>query len=54
MNTIISSIKLTGGSGIEYVESDIFLTVFTYDFYDFDENNNYIGNSKFTAIIKRR
>lgn len=53
-NTIISSIKITGGSGIELVESDITITAFTYSYDDFDENNNYLGNSKYTIIIKKR
>ena len=52
-NSIISSIKITAGSGIEHVESDINITVFTYDNDDFDDNNEYIGNSKFSTIIKR-
>ncbi len=51
--SIISSIKITAGSGIEYVESDINITVFTYDNDDFDDNNEYIGNSKFSTIIKK-
>ena len=33
--------------------SDIILTAFTYDNDDFDENNNYRGNSKTTITIKR-
>ena len=51
-NSILSSIKITAGSGIEYVESDINITVFTYDDDDFD-NNEYRGGSKFSTIIKR-
>lgn len=52
-DSIISSIKITAGSGIEYVESDINITVFTYNSDDFDDNNEYIGNSKFNTIIKK-
>ena len=52
-NTIISSIKLTAGTYYENIISDIKLTIFTYDNNDFDENNNYIGNSKHTIIIKK-
>lgn len=52
-NSIISSIKITGGSGINLVESDITITAFSYDDDDIDSNNNYIGNSKYTTIIKR-
>ena len=52
-NTIISSIKLTSGTYYEKIESDITLTVFTYDKDDINENNEYIGNSKYTIIIKK-
>ena len=52
-NTIISSIKLTAGTYYEKITSNIKLTVFTYDEDDFDENKNYIGNSKHTIIIKK-
>ena len=50
--TLISSIKIVGGSGIEFVESDIVITAFTYTDNDFDENNNYRGKSKYTITIK--
>lgn len=52
-NTIISSIKLTAGTYYENITSDIKLTVFTYDEENFDEKNNYIGNSKYTITIKK-
>ena len=51
--TIISSIKLTAGTYYEKIESDIALTVFTYDEKDIDENNEYIGNSKYIITIKK-
>ena len=38
---------------IDEVES-ITLTVFTYDEDDFDKENNYRGNSKYTINIKRK
>lgn len=52
-NTILTSIKLTGSSKTNEITSDIILTAFTYDNDDFDENNNYRGNSKTTITIKR-
>lgn len=52
-NTILTSIKLTGSSKTNEITSDITLTTFTYDKDDFDENNNYRGNSKTTITIKR-
>ena len=53
-DTLLTSIKLTSGSKIEEIISDISLTVFTYDYDDFDEYNNYRGNSKYTIIIKKK
>ena len=52
-NTIMSSIKLMWGLKFDEINSDIELTVFTYDLDDFDESLNYRGISKFTTIIKR-
>lgn len=52
-SSILTSIKLTGSYNTRFIASDISLTAFTYDNDDFDENNNYRGNSKFTTIIKR-
>ena len=52
-NTILTSIKLTGSTLTNDINSDITLTVFTYDEDDFDESNNYRGISKDTIIIKR-
>ena len=52
-NTIMSSIKLMWGKTYDEINSDIELSVFTYDQDDFDESNNYRGISKFTTIIKR-
>ena len=50
--TIISSIKLYLAEEGENITSSIYLTVFTYDEDDFDELNNYRGNSKYTLEIK--
>lgn len=52
-NTILTSIKLTGGDKASEVTSDITLEVFTYDDDDFDELGNYRGKSKATIIISR-
>ena len=52
-NTIMSSIKLMWGHMSSEIDSDIELTVFTYDSDDFDENGNYRGISKFTTVIER-
>lgn len=49
--TLITSIKLTAGSKFFDISSKIKLTVFTYDEDDFDENNNYRGNSKYEVTI---
>lgn len=51
--TLLTSIKLTAGKNIEEITSDIKVTVFTYDFDDFDEFNNYRGNSKYTIVVKK-
>lgn len=50
--TLITSIKLTAGSKFNDIKSKINLTVFTYDEDDFDENNEYRGNSKYSVIIE--
>ena len=52
-NTLLTSIKLYAVSGIDKVES-IILNAFTYDEDDFDENNNYRGNSLYVIRIKRK
>ena len=52
-NTIMSSIKLMWGPSSNQINSNIELTVFTYDSDDFDEFNNYRGISKWTTIIER-
>ena len=49
--TLLTSIKLTAGKLVEEINSDIKVTAFTYDSHDFDEDNNYIGNSKYTIIV---
>lgn len=51
--TLLTSIKLTAGKNIDEITSDIKLTVFTYDYDDFDEFNNYRGNSKYTIVVKK-
>lgn len=52
--TILASIKLTAGSLIDKITSDIELTAFTYDGEeDFDENGNYRGCSKYTILVKK-
>lgn len=50
--TLLTSIKLTAGKNIADIISDISLTIFTYDYDDFDEENNYRGNSKYSIIVK--
>lgn len=51
--TLLTSIKLTAGKNISEITSDIKVTVFTYDYDDFDEFNNYRGNSKYTIVVKK-
>lgn len=51
-NTYLTSIKLTPGSDISKVSSDILLTVFTYNGKDdFDIDGNYRGISKYSITI---
>lgn len=50
-NTIFSSIKLFLASGENNIISPIYLTAFTYDDDDFDENGHYRGNSSYTIKI---
>jgi hypothetical protein len=51
-DTIFSSIKLYPQAAYPEITSKILLTVFTYDSEDdFDENNEYRGNSKYTITI---
>ena len=52
-DTLLTSIKLTAGKDINAITSDIVLTVFTYDFDDFDDLGNYRGNSKYTITVKK-
>lgn len=47
----MTSVKLYAVDEIDEVES-ITLTAFTYDEDDFDKENNYRGNSKYTINIK--
>jgi len=51
-NTLLTSIKLTTGKLINEIISDITVTAFTYDYDDFDENDNYRGISKYTIVVK--
>lgn len=52
IDTKYSSIKLYPQSAFPKVNSKIILTVFTYDgMNDFDENNEYRGNSKYSIEI---
>ena len=51
-NTLLTSIKLTASTYIDKVNSDIEITAFTYKKSDLNENNEYIGNSKYTVLIK--
>ena len=53
-NTVMSSIKLMWGNSASEIDSNIELTVFSYDSDDFDELGNYRGISKFTTIIERK
>ena len=50
----ITSIKLTAGTKFNDIKSKIILTVFTYDEDDFDENNEYRGNSKYSVVISNK
>jgi len=50
--TLLTSIKLTAGKQINNIISDITVTVFTYDYDDFDNEGNYRGNSKYSIIVK--
>ena len=53
-NTLLTSIKIYGTSGIDKVEN-IILSAFTYDTEDdFDEEGNYRGNSIYVIRIKRK
>lgn len=54
-NTLLMSIKLTGGNLIDEIIDPIILTTFTYDSIDdFDINNNYRGISSYSIIIYRK
>ena len=53
-NTLLTSIKIYATDGIKDVEN-IILSAFTYDTEDdFDENDNYRGNSLYVIRIKRK
>ena len=53
-DTIFTSIKLTAGKNVEKITSNIKLTAFSYDDEDdFDENGDYIGNSKYSITITK-
>ena len=51
--TVVTSVKLTAGTYYNNISSDIQLDVFMYGKKDFDDNNNYVGNSKYTLFIKK-
>ncbi len=51
-DTFYTAIKLTPGIEYEKITSDITLTAFTYDSEDDIKDNKYIGNSKYTIIVK--
>ncbi len=53
-DTLLTSIKLTGGTKINDITSDIKVIVFSYDEDDFDEEGYYRGISKYEAIIHRK
>ena len=53
-DTLFTSIKITGGTDVNKINSPITLTVFTYDTSDdFDENKEYRGNSKYSIKINK-
>ena len=52
--TLLTSIKLTGSTYIDKVNSDVEVTVFTYKASDINSNKEYIGNSKYKVLIKRQ
>lgn len=52
--TRLTSIKLTASTKIDEITSPIILTAFTYDNDDFDENDNYKGNSSYQITINRK
>ena len=52
--TLLTSIKLTAGKRIKDINSSIKITAFIYDKNkDIDDNNNYLGNSKYTIIVNK-
>ena len=51
--TLLLGIKLTAGTKVDKINSDITLTAFSYDLDDFDKNGDYIGNSKYSIIIHK-
>ena len=54
-NTICSSIKLVGDVESKNIISDITLKALCFDSQDdFDENNNYRGNSYYTITISKK
>ena len=53
-NTLLTSIKLTAGKKVNEITSDIKVTAFTYIKDNLDNNNNYLGNSKYQIIVKKQ
>ena len=53
-DTIFTAIKFTAGKKINKITSDIELTAFSYIKDDLDEDNNYIGNSKYSIVVKKK
>ena len=52
--TLLTSIKLTGSTYIDKVNSDVEVIAFTYKASDINSNKEYIGNSKYKIFIKRQ
>lgn len=53
--TFLTSAKLVGDVESKNIVSSITLTAFSYDTDDdFDDNNNYIGNSKYSILIYKK
>ena len=53
-NTLLTSIKLTAGKKINNITTPIKVTAFTYDNDDFDDDNNYIGKSKYQITVNKK
>ncbi len=52
-NTLLQGIKLTAGKNIKNIETDIKVTVFTYDEDDFDNKGLYKGNCTYSLTVKK-